>query len=370
MTLSPQAEHVALQVLGKYCRKGNLTRSLRDFLPSADLSRTERDNVANVLHQIVRWKKLYTYLLQQEGKEATPEALLSSALSAAEQRRTNLPAEYQHSCSQYVARLFTLHPDWAEFLNSIPPTTLCVNQNLGTKAEVIDHLRMDRLPFHEGTLGTAVISPSSEIKQSSVIRERLAFVQDESSQLVAWMTAGVGQQICDCCAGNGGKTLALASILQNTAQIDAVEVNESRRLMLQQRLVAFHAQATVRSSMDSSRYDVVLVDAPCSGLGAARRNPEAKYIEGVDDFPTIQGEILQRASQSVREHGFLVYAVCTITPEETSSVIASFTSSAPFDMMPAPSAFSSLLRAVPEGFITMVPEGDLFFVSILQKRPA
>ena len=368
MSLSPHAEKIMLQVIAKYLRKGNMARCLRDLLPPADLSREDRRQIADLMHEIVRWKKLYAFLMAEQGTAPSPEAYYSAALTRTQEQAPALPPEYRFSCSPYIARLFQQHLDWATYLNSTPPTTICINQNIATLDHVLTRLQDGHLLVKKGRLNTAVLSMSSDLKNSSVIQERLAHVQDESSQLVAQIATELGERIFDFCAGNGGKTLAMASLGRNTKELVAYETDERRRDTLQRRCSEYQAKATIGPLPLKHSFDVVLVDAPCTGLGAARRNPEAKYVEDADDFPQIQLSILQDAAEYVKPEGFLLYVVCTITPEETSDVISSFTSTAPYAIASVSLPSVSYLEKTNQGFFTAIPQGDLFFLSVLTRR--
>jgi len=206
-------------------------------------------------------------------------------------------------------------------------------------------------------------------RYSRVIEQRLAHVQDETSQYIASLAVDLGQSVLDYCAGNGGKSLAMASVSQNKKTLTAYEVNPAKREILQRRLHEHHAEVSVEDQPPKDTYDVVLVDAPCTGLGAARRNPEAKYVEGPNDFPAIQQSILHTATQNVQHEGHLLYAVCTITPEETSDVIEAFVRDHQFQVAPLSSLpYAEYLHPTPTGAYTMLPQGDLFFVSLLKKK--
>jgi 16S rRNA (cytosine967-C5)-methyltransferase len=112
----------------------------------------------------------------------------------------------------------------------------------------------------------------------------------------------------------------------------------------------------------------VLVDAPCTGLGAARRNPEAKYIDGAGNFPQTQVSLLKQAETNVKAGGLLFYAVCTITPEETTGVIEKFINENGFSLLQLEDfQYNKYLLKNTNGFVTSLPRGDLFFISVLKK---
>ncbi|PKU24569.1 RsmB/NOP family class I SAM-dependent RNA methyltransferase [Telmatospirillum siberiense] len=161
-------------------------------------------------------------------------------------------------------------------------------------------------------------------------RDGLVEVQDEGSQLLALLTdARAGQAVVDFCAGAGGKTLALAAAMQNKGRLIACDVNQRRAEQATLRLRRAGAHNVTRRILESESdkwvkrhggsFDRVLVDAPCSGTGTWRRNPDAKWRltpEGIDHLVELQGKILDSAQRLVRPGGRLVYATCSLLAEE------------------------------------------------------
>ena len=171
-----------------------------------------------------------------------------------------------------------------------------------------------------------------DVRRHRLYREGLLEIQDESSQLVALLALPPqGGTVLDFCAGAGGKTLALAAALRGHGRIDAYEIDSVRRAELRRRL----ARAGVRSGAvcvlasppaDGELYDVVLVDAPCSGSGTLRRAPHLLW-RPLDLAAEAQRQraILARAAGFVRPGGRLVYATCSVFDEENRAVAASLT---------------------------------------------
>jgi 16S rRNA (cytosine967-C5)-methyltransferase len=360
-------EGVAVRIVAKYFRKGNMARCLRDILPSAGLSGTKREEIAEIIHDIVRWKKLYGQIITARSLPPTPETYVKLAIAGAQDEGPSFPFEYRYSCSPYIAEVLKTHADWAEFLNQRPPTSLCVNQNRSSMPHVMKMLQTEKIEARKSILDTTILT-SSMSKYSEVIKQRFAHVQDENSQFIASLAVLFGESILDYCAGNGGKSLAMASFSKNTKKLTAFETNAAKRAILRRRCSEYDATVLVEDNPPKEPYDVVLVDAPCTGLGAARRNPEAKYIEGPNDFPDTQLSILKSAAQNVHDAGFLLYAVCTITPEETTAVIDAFTRHKEFSISPLNTVpHVEYLQFTPNGAFTVIPQGDLFFLSLLKK---
>jgi len=361
-------EKVAAQVIAKYLKKGNMARCLRDILPSANLSKKQREDIANIVHAVVRWKRLFTHIIETRGLPDSAETYVKLAREGAQADAASYPFEFRYSCSSYVASILKDHGDWAEYLNEAPPTTLCVNFNKSTTDEVISLLHQDSLAAERSVLPTALLTTSIG-KYSKVIQERYAHVQDESSQLVAFLATFLGNSLFDFCAGNGGKSLAIASMTKNKKKLHAYEINTTKRTTLKQRCCEYDANVIVEDTVPKNKFNLVLVDAPCTGLGAGRRNPEAKYVEGAEDLPQTQLSLLSQAAINVKPGGLLFYAVCTITPEETSNVIETFMNNNKFSLLQIEEfPYTKYLLKNSHGFITALPRGDLFFISVLKKQ--
>jgi 16S rRNA (cytosine967-C5)-methyltransferase len=366
--VSLMEEKVAVRVITKYLKKGNMARCLRDILPSSGLSKEQREETAELVHNVVRWKKLYGHMIDIHGLKSSPETYVKLAMNGSQAEASSYPFEYRYSCSMYVANILKDHGEWAEFLNETPPTTLCVNFNKSTIDDVMSILQQETLPAERSLLTTAIIT-SSISKYSKVIQQRFAHVQDESSQLVSSLTASLGESIFDYCAGNGGKSLAIASITRNGKKLHAYEMNTVKRKTLKRRCNEYNANVIIEDHPAGKKFDVVLVDAPCTGLGAARRNPEAKYVESPDDLPQTQLSILQQAAENVKSGGIIFYAVCTMTPEETTQVIQTFVKKNEITLFPFDELIhKEFLLKNKYGTFTTLPRGDVFFLSVLKKE--
>jgi 16S rRNA (cytosine967-C5)-methyltransferase len=170
-----------------------------------------------------------------------------------------------------------------------------------------------------------------QVEETSAWRDGLVEVQDEGSQLLALgCRAGSGGVVVDLCAGAGGKTLALAAEMANQGRIIASDTNRGRLSRMQPRLQRAGATIVEARLLDPGKEidmladlrgaaDLVLVDAPCSGSGTWRRNPETRWRltpERLDRLVNLQAYLIDLASELVRPGGFLVYAVCSLLAEE------------------------------------------------------
>jgi 16S rRNA (cytosine967-C5)-methyltransferase len=163
-------------------------------------------------------------------------------------------------------------------------------------------------------------------------------VQDEGSQVLAYLLAPRrGEMIADYCAGAGGKTLALAMLMRGTGRIYAMDVSARRLAELAPRAaragvtnvhpLVLAGEGDARAKRLAGKLDRVLVDAPCSGFGTLRRNPDLKWRHGaqaIDELAVKQAAILEAAARLLKAGGRLVYATCSILPEENEVIADGF----------------------------------------------
>lgn len=362
------SKDIAIKVISKYLKKNQMAMCLRDILPSSNLSLEERQNVADIANNVVRWKRLYDNILDEIGLTKSPEAYVNLALENKQNDWSTDNFEIKYSISSYVASILKNKQDWIKYLNEKPPTTLCVNFNKSNTEEVIKILETEKLPAEKSNLETAILT-SSIGRYSTVVKKNFAHVQDESSQLIAYITVSLGDNILDFCAGNGGKSLSIASISRNKKKLYAYDINFQKRLTLERRIKEFNADILIIEKPSNIKFDVVLVDAPCTGIGAARRNPEAKYIDGPEKYPETQQKILEEAAQKVKPNGFIFYTVCTFTPDETQEVVKKFSKEKEFKISNLnKTAYSQFLNKTRYGAYIFLPKGDIFFISILKNE--
>ena len=192
-------------------------------------------------------------------------------------------------------------------------------------------------------------------------KEGLFELQDEGSQLLGLMTeAAPKQKVVDFCAGAGGKTLELAAMMQNTGALYACDISANRLERLKPRLAragAYNAQSHLLPDERDpllkkwqGGMDAVLIDAPCSGTGTLRRNPDIKWRSiDLEMLKQTQAGILGSAATLVRPGGRLVYATCSLLDEENSAITAAFLARHPeFEVIPASEILARQGGALPE----------------------
>lgn len=234
---------------------------------------------------------------------------------------------------------FDLTVRWEQFDNRTAPLTLRANTLKGTAADLAQRLRA-----HGVSTRPTVYAPDGlVVSEGNPFRTPLAddgtfFVQDEASQLVGLLPAvRPGERVLDCCASPGGKTIAMAAAMHDEGLIVAADVRPPRIELLRStlersgvdcvRVVGLDAQQPL--PFRAAMFDLVLIDAPCSGLGTIRRDPEIRWRRQPSDlarFAATQLLMLEHAARVVRRGGRIVYATCSSEPDENDVVVEAFLS--------------------------------------------
>jgi len=225
-------------------------------------------------------------------------------------------------------------------VNQSAPLDLRVNPLKTERDAVLAQLNADGLPAEAcrySPLGIRLVGKPALARHPLFIDGSIE-VQDEGSQLLGYLLQPKrGEMVADFCAGAGGKTLLLGALMRSQGRLYAFDVAEKRLAKLKPRLARSGLSnvhpARIESENDikikrlAGKLDRVLVDAPCSGLGTLRRNPDLKWRqtpESVAELTVRQGAILTAASGLVKKGGRLVYATCSLLEAENESVVAAF----------------------------------------------
>jgi len=360
-----------------------VSRYFRDHRSTYAFGPRERATLAETAFTVLRKKLLFEHFAPsgsgpKERRLAIlgfhgPRDFLKSALT--EQEKTWLD-----QCDAIkVADLMERHrhnlPEWlvqplkdqlgsgfwplVESLNQAAPLDLRVNALSDKRADIQKELAQAGIP--------AVATPYSpwglRIDGKPALTRLDAFargaieVQDEGSQLLALLLdAKRGEMVVDFCAGAGGKTLAVGACMRNTGRLYAFDTSAHRLDALKPRLArsglsnvhpaAIAHERDERVKRLAGKIDRVLVDAPCSGLGTLRRNPDLKWRqspESVAELTVKQAAILQSAARLLKPGGRLVYATCSILPGENESIAQAFTEAhGEFSLLPVGEILSNL----------------------------
>jgi 16S rRNA (cytosine967-C5)-methyltransferase len=324
---------------------------------SVDLVRTRRPRAAGFVNAVLR-------RLVREG--APPEANPADEPRAWLTTAGSLPAWL---AERWLARLGPAAAvARARALLEEPPAFFRLNPRV---ADAPARLAEAGLVVRPATVPGAWEATAGRV--ADLARQGVLYPQDQGSQLVAHLAAGSGR-ILDACAAPGGKAMLLADRLGASATVVAAE-GSPRRLRTMAELVDRWGAALHLVGADALRppfraaFDVVLLDAPCSGLGTLGRHPDIRWRLRPADLPGLaarQAAMLESLSALVKPGGRLVYAVCSVEPEETDGVVDPFLSThadfrrAPLPVWAAPFADGPYVRMRPEG-----QPGDAFFAASL-----
>lgn len=278
------------------------------------------------------------------------------------------------------------------------PVDLRVNTLKGGREEALAMLKEEGIhtqATHFSPLGLR-LPVRKPLSGTQAFKEGLIEPQDEGSQLAAFLVeAKPGMKVVDFCAGAGGKTLALAASMNNTGRIVACDISEARLKRAAQRLKRAGAFMVERRTLTSERdkwvkrragrfdggFDRVLVDAPCTGSGTWRRNPDQKWKltpEQLAEVAEKQASVLDSASRLVSPGGRLVYVTCSVLPQENEAQVERFLGANPqFFAHPVSEVWSEVLPGVdypgeadtPSLRLTPSDHGtDGFFIAILGRK--
>ena len=329
----------------------------------------DRKFVAETIYEIVRWKRLYAEIAEVKEPfdrnnlwrlfsvwcvlkgialpdwnqiEPTPSRRIKGKfdeLSKIRKFRESIPDWIDEvAVSELGEELWTKE---LAALNKQAEVILRTN-TLNTTKEALQKELQDEsiftefIPNHSDALR---LVERANVFRTEVFKKGYFEVQDASSQLVAeYLDVAPGMKVIDTCAGAGGKTLHLASFMKNKGQIIAMDIYESKLKKLKIRARRNKVHNIDTRVIDSTKpikklynkADRVLIDAPCSGIGVLRRNPDSKWKlqpEFLDNIKKVQQDILQKYSKMVKSGGKLVYATCSVLPSENQNQITEFLAS-------------------------------------------
>jgi 16S rRNA (cytosine967-C5)-methyltransferase len=327
-------------------------------------------------------------VLTDDEKTFIPKLAAVDLAQAPETVRLEVPSNYEPSLRAYFGDEFAV--EMAAMLEGAN-LDLRVNTVSKTREEVKESLLKDSVdttelpysPWGLRTKGKVYLSHTKAFKAGWID------IQDEGSQLIALAcNARPGQQVLDYCAGGGGKTLALANAMKVKGRIVAMDTEEARLLKSKERFRRARVSDIIEVrplSDDRHRkwlkrqketFDVTLVDAPCTGTGTWRRNPDTRwktYGPGLDALLPMQAEILDKVVHTVKPGGRLVYATCSILPEENEAQVAAFLERHPdFELANLKDVWPDGVTPPCEGkYMRLTPHRhgtDGFFAAILVKK--
>lgn len=294
--------------------------------------------------------------------------------------RVECPPQYEETLKNYFAADFE-----KEMAALIAPAPLDLRVNIWghNREDVKKLLAKDGIETVETPLSPWGLRAKGKafISKSKAFHKGMISIQDEGSQLIAHVCeAKPGMQVLDYCAGGGGKTLALAAAMQRKGRIVAMDTDERRLEKGRERFKRAGVSdiIEVRPLSDERHrkwlrrqketFDLVLLDVPCSGSGTWRRNPDLRWdshAPPLDELVKIQNEILEKTIEVVKKGGRLVYATCSLLPQENEEQVQNFLSAHPdFTLKNVDEKLGGrYMRLTPHRHGT-----DGFFAAVLEKK--
>ena len=364
------AELVRLTLTLEHPADAVVSRFFRDH---RNLGPRERATLAETVYTVLRKKLLFDHLAPsgsgpRERRYAIlgfhgPRDFLKSALSEQEKtwldhcdavRPADLMERHRHNLPEWLveplkAQLGDGFWPLVDSLSQSAPLDLRVNVLKEKRADVQKELAREAIksvatPYSPWGLR---IEGKPALTKLDLFSRGAVEVQDEGSQLLALLLdAKRGEMVVDFCAGAGGKTLAIGATMRSTGRLYAFDVSGHRLDALKPRLARsglsnVHPAAIAHERDDrvkrlAGKMDRVLVDAPCSGLGTLRRNPDLKWRQSpqaIEELVAKQTAILASAARLLKSGGRLVYATCSILPQENEDIAQAFSAAHP-DFVP------------------------------------
>lgn len=327
---------------------------------------SDRKFVAETIYEIVRWKRLYAEIAEVKEPfdrdnlwrmfavwavlrgypipdwrqlEGTPERKIKGRFDELSKKRA-----VKESIPDWIDELGVKELGekvWTkEIAAQNQPAKVILRVNtLKTNKEELRAILMDlniETEFLKDQADALVLKERANVFMTDAFKQGLFEVQDANSQLVApFLDVKPGMRVVDTCAGAGGKTLHIAALMENKGQLIAMDLYESKLKQLKLRAKrdgVFNVEYRIIDSTKvikklHEKADRVLIDAPCSGLGVLKRNPDAKWKlqpEFIDNIRKVQAEVLESYSKIVKPGGKLVYATCSVLPSENQDQVKRF----------------------------------------------
>jgi len=320
----------------------------------------------------------------EEGWLAAAKAMAEADMPPAV--RCDLPDWlYERLLTQYSADEII---ELAEALNRPAPLDLRANTLKTSRDALLEQLAAADIAAVPGQLSPLSIRLRDKpaLAKHPLFLGGLFEVQDEGSQLLGLVVeAKRGEMVVDFCAGAGGKTLLLGAQMRNTGRLYAFDVSDKRLTKLKPRLarsglsnvhpVRIEHERDTRVKRLAGKADRVLVDAPCSGLGTLRRNPDLKWRQGEESIAELtakQTAILDAAATLVRPGGRLVYATCSLLTAENEAIVDSFLARHPeFSLLPVSTVLERQGVAFAGDMLRLLPhrhDTDGFFAAVLERK--
>lgn len=337
-------------------------------------------------------------MTKANSKNPRAAGMVNGILRSIGRNMDNLPAIPKEDPIAYLSTRYS-HPAWfvkeisltlsreetASLLaanNMQPPLTAMVNTTKTTFSQLKENLEsqgveVEEHPWLENCL---ILHKTGDLERLDAFQAGLFYVQDAASRLaIAAANPKPGMRVLDCCAAPGGKSFATAIAMENRGEVISCDLHPHKRKLIMAGAARLGLDCIQAQTADGKEFhpdwensfDLVLVDAPCSGLGVIRKKPDIRYKDPkpLEDLPAIQSAILTNASRYVKPGGILMYSTCTVLHRENEDVIHHFLSQQSNYKLES-FTLPGNKGAVESGMITLWPQRngtDGFFISKLRK---
>jgi 16S rRNA (cytosine967-C5)-methyltransferase len=396
-------------VYGVLRRRATLDHHLAKFsrVPWPEVERATRDALRAALYQVLYLDRVPAAAAVSDAVDAVPfraKGFVNAVLRSLLRDRGSLTCDdLADDRAEFLATVHS-HPAWlverwlarygeerATALlaanNERPPLTLRTNLLRGTREELIARLHADGVEAAPSPIVPEAVRLGRvvDLEALAALRQGFAMIQDEAAMAVVHLLdPRPGERVLDACAAPGGKSVFAAERMGDRGEVVALDPEKARLLLVEQNACRLGLRAVKTRRGDATRlpeelsgFDRVLVDVPCSALGLLRKQPEIRWRRGLDDLADLaarQAAILIGAARAVRPGGVLVYAACTLEPEETGAVVDAFLASrGDFRLRPAGEVLTGTLAplAAADGRMrTESPEWlmDGFFAARMERE--
>ena len=337
-------------------------------------------------------------LTRTHCKNPRAPGMVNAILRSLQRNLNQLPTIPQNDLAEYFSILYS-HPVWlveellpllgsegtAEFLqanNSQPPMTAMVNTTKAAAQEATELLAEQGVEVtpHPWLENCLILNKTGNLERLDAYEQGLFYIQDPASRLMALASgAAPGMRVLDMCAAPGGKSFAAAIQMDNQGAVISCDLHPHKKKLIQAGadrlglsiIKPMTADGKVRREEWVSAFGLVLVDAPCSGLGVIRKKPDIRYKDPkpLEDLPQVQQAILENAAGYVKAGGVLMYSTCTILPRENGEVVSAFLEKHP-EFVRAAFELPGAAGRGEAGEITLWPQvhqTDGFFICKLRK---
>ncbi|MBQ3135537.1 MAG: 16S rRNA (cytosine(967)-C(5))-methyltransferase RsmB [Oscillospiraceae bacterium] len=338
-------------------------------------------------------------MTRETSKNPRAAGMVNGILRALERNLDQLPLIEQTDTVEYLSTLYS-HPAWLVKLwleelgkdetsallaanNSAPAITAQVNTCCISAPALLARLSEQGVDaqLHPWLPGGLILRDTGSVEQLDSFRKGHFYIQDAASRLAVMAAdARPGMQVLDACAAPGGKSFSLAVAMENRGEVISCDLHPHKKKLIQAGADRLGLSVITPMTADAGqfrpewqdRFDLVVADVPCSGLGVIRKKPDIRYKqpEPLDELPAVQRRIIENVANYVKPGGVLLYSTCTLLERENRQVVEHLLSADP-RFVPEPFTLPEPVGRVENGMITLWPHRhgtDGFFFAKLRRQ--